>query len=311
MLGHGAIGAEHARALNSLGCVLVTVMGPDLAQAEQFAAEHGFGRASICIEDVFDATDIDAVVVASPNAEHAAQATAALRRGKHVLCEVPLGMSLSEVRQVEATLAGRDLVCMACHTQRFLPPIGRLRELVSTGSFAPLSLAGITGLYRRENVGWTGKPRDWVDSLVWHHGAHAVDTALWLLDDKVHTVRAMRGRPDPRTAMPMDISVSITTQAGRLATLALSYNAFTTINELVFIGDSDSYRIHDWTLANAAGEQLYEPTDALLRAAVYRQDELFVQNVMGDLRDGPSVADVLPVYRTLQRIHDEIEGAQG
>jgi 2-hydroxy-4-carboxymuconate semialdehyde hemiacetal dehydrogenase len=305
MLGHGAIGAEHARAFRAAGCELVIVMGPDDRAAELFASKYGFARATDRLDDVIGAGDVDAVVIASPNAAHAMQAIAALNGGKHVLCEVPLGLSLTDVVAVQDAAAGR-LVCMVCHTQRFLPPLVRLRRRIQDGQLEPLSLATTMAMYRRENVGWTGRSRTWVDNLLWHHGTHAIDTALWLLDDEPTTVQASSGRPHPQTGAPMDLSVTMTTRTGRLATLALSYNAMTPINDVLLVGESDTVRIRDWQVQSTDGDAAPEPPDGMLTPAVRAQAQSFVRAINGERNAGPTIADVMPTYRTVQLVEDEI-----
>src|SRR5439155_3600576 len=108
----------------------------------------------------------DAVVVASPNNVHTEQTIATLEGGKHVLCEVPLATSASDAEKVAETSARADVVAMVCQTQRFWAPVAHLRELVETGRLHVSHVIHLTALLRRENIGWTGRRRSWVDSVL-------------------------------------------------------------------------------------------------------------------------------------------------
>ena len=62
--------------------------------AQAFAAEYGFARATTSLDEVLDDSALDAVIICSPSEAHADQTERALRAGKHVLCEIPLATSL-------------------------------------------------------------------------------------------------------------------------------------------------------------------------------------------------------------------------
>lgn len=304
MLGHGAIGVEHAAAFRRLGCELVSVMGPDLSEAAEFAVEHGFTRHTDSAQDVLGDPDVDAVVIASPSTSHATQATAALALGKHVLCEVPLALSLRDVLAVQAARPDH-LVCMVCHTQRYLRPVSQLRQRIVDGQLEPLSLVTTMAMYRRKNVGWSGRPRTWTDDLIWHHGTHAIDTALWLLNDEPAQVQAVSGRPHPRTGTPMDLAVAIRTRGGRLATLALSYNALVPVNELVLVAESDTVRVRDWRLL---GDPAAEA--APLSTGVQAQASAFIRAVRGEDLGVPTVDDLVAIYRVVDIVANHISQQQ-
>jgi 2-hydroxy-4-carboxymuconate semialdehyde hemiacetal dehydrogenase len=290
LLGYGAIAAEHAKALEQLDCELVAVAGPTLGSAEAFAAEHGVARAGTDVAAVIAAGDVDAILVASPNAVHVDQAIAALEAGKHVLCEVPLAMSGADAARVAAAPG----TLMVCHTQRFWRPVAELRARVEQGTLHPLHVVSRTLMSRRENVGWTGRRRSWVDSVVWHHGSHAVDTALYLIGDDVEHVGAAGGRPHPETGGVMDVCITIRTRSGALASLVLSYNALLAANDLVVIGEEELVAIDATSSA------------AMQDAAILAQNRAFVEAIAAGRQPEPSAASVARVYEVLQRVEDQL-----
>ena len=304
LVGYGVIAGQHAVALRELGCTLAAVAGPNAASAAAFAATHGVGRVAT-FDDLIAADDVDAVVVASPNEVHAEQTIAALRAGHDVLCEVPLALSLDDVERVVAVAAETGRQVMACHTQRYWGPVAELHRLVQAGELDLLHVISRTCILRRDNTGWTGLTRSWTDSAVWHHGAHLVDTARWLLGDEVEHVTALTGRPHPGTGDPMDVSIAFRSRSGALASLLLSYNSTIRISDGVFIGEQDTYRTDGATLASSAGVVLdLRTVDASQDAAVLAQDRDFVRAVTDGAPIGLAAAAVRPVYAVLQRVHD-------
>ena len=73
---------------------------------------------------------------------------------------------------------------MVCHTQRYAAPLIQARRMIASGEVRPRAMVSRYLLDKRENVSWTGRRRSWTDNLLWHHGCHAVDAALWLLGRK-------------------------------------------------------------------------------------------------------------------------------
>ena len=79
------------------------------------------------------ASDVDAVSVCTANANHAASTIAALKAGKHVLCEKPMAITIDECEQMvaEARAAGKKL--MIDQNQRFARAHVRAKELLDAG----------------------------------------------------------------------------------------------------------------------------------------------------------------------------------
>lgn len=82
-------------------------------------------------EAVLKDKTIDAVIVASPNDKHAAQAIAAAKAGKHVLCEKPMALTLSEARAM-ARAAQKSRVCLCVNFHlRMHPEVAEARKLLA------------------------------------------------------------------------------------------------------------------------------------------------------------------------------------
>ncbi len=100
-LGYGSIARSHARAIVALrgeghDLQIYGVMGRVAAATADFAREYGATIATTDLDDFLADPAIDVVIVCSPSDAHAAQTAQALRAGKHVLCEIPLALSLTE-----------------------------------------------------------------------------------------------------------------------------------------------------------------------------------------------------------------------
>jgi predicted dehydrogenase len=77
--------------------------------------------------------DVDAVIVATPNASHHPIAMAAIARGLHVLCEKPLAMTLAEAREMATAADRARVVHMTAFTYRFVPGMRYVHHLVEQG----------------------------------------------------------------------------------------------------------------------------------------------------------------------------------
>src|SRR5205823_5056413 len=77
---------------------------------------------------------VDIVYVASPVALHAPQAMAALRAGRHVLCEKPVAMNYPEARSIAEAAAQSRGICGVSYYRRLYPKLIRAKELIAAGA---------------------------------------------------------------------------------------------------------------------------------------------------------------------------------
>lgn len=76
--------------------------------------------------------DVDLVYIATPPFLHYAQALAALKAGKHVICEKPLALTVAEADELVALAQAKDLLCIANLMQRYNPLYESVRQLVES-----------------------------------------------------------------------------------------------------------------------------------------------------------------------------------
>jgi predicted dehydrogenase len=84
-------------------------------------------------DEICSHPEVDAVVIATPNNTHRSIALAAVRHGKHVMCEKPLGLNAGEVREMYHAAREADVVNMSAFTYRFAPAMRYVRHLVTSG----------------------------------------------------------------------------------------------------------------------------------------------------------------------------------
>ena len=114
VIGTGGMGARHARNLHNhtSQANVAAIMDVDLDRARSVAAECGGARVFDDAEELIRADDVQAVVIASPDATHPVLTLECLRQNKPVLCEKPLARTAADAKDiVEAeSQLGRRLV---------------------------------------------------------------------------------------------------------------------------------------------------------------------------------------------------------
>lgn len=114
-------------------CELIAVSRANFDQAEAFAREFGARRWYKEWQHLLEDEEIEAVYIATPVHLHAAQAIAAARAGKHVLCEKPMAMSVEECERMINACEENDVRLGVAYYRRFYPVIDRIKTILSEG----------------------------------------------------------------------------------------------------------------------------------------------------------------------------------
>lgn len=205
--GTGMMARVHARAALVSGAVLVGVSSSTPERARQAAAEMGAARAYPDSAGLTGDPEVDVVHIVTPNHLHAELARAALRAGKHVVCEKPLATTLADARDMQALAADAGLVATVPFVYRYYPMVREARERAQSGGLGRLAVAH--GTYLQDwlldprGTNWRVDPRLGGASRAFADiGSHWCDLLEFVTGDRVARVSSqletvVPERPDP------------------------------------------------------------------------------------------------------------------
>jgi 2-hydroxy-4-carboxymuconate semialdehyde hemiacetal dehydrogenase len=323
MLGYGSIAREHVKAIKALqetpegrDLKLHSVMGRLPEPTQEFAKEFGFARSTTNLDEVVSDPQVEVVIVCSPTDLHVEQTERALVAGKHVLCEIPLATSLADTDRLIQLADRRGRRLMVCHTERYFPALAEAQRMVQTGQLHPHAVVSRYMFHRRRNVNWVGRERSWTDNLLWHHGCHAVDAALWVLGASAVEVSAQIALPGGTLDIPMDLGVLMRTPRDQIVTLAMSYNTHMDLHDYLVIGEEMTVLFEIAVSAGSSGRGQLRTTERVLVEAreysgiehpIARQDAEFFAAVREGREPAVSGRAARPAMAALQAAQDSLD----
>jgi 1,5-anhydro-D-fructose reductase (1,5-anhydro-D-mannitol-forming) len=173
-------------------CNLVSVVSRDQGRAEEFARTHGAVAALDDYTKMLADPAVEAVYIATPNGLHAEQVIAAARAGKHVLCDKPLALTVTDARRcvVECRSAGVRLGIM--FQTRYHDGLAEASALVRDGGIGKVVVAEVTmSAGRNLPRGWRTDPGLAGLGTLNNIGVHAFDLLRYLLGSEVTQVVAL------------------------------------------------------------------------------------------------------------------------
>lgn len=132
IIGCGLIGKKRARALQSVSDSLKIVCDIDTDRAEELARGYGCEYETNW-EKVICRPDIQVVINSSINSMLEPVTVGALKAGKHVLCEKPLGRNVSEARRMVSAARSNQVLLKTGFNHRFHPALWEARRLLDEG----------------------------------------------------------------------------------------------------------------------------------------------------------------------------------
>ncbi|MCU1670360.1 MAG: Oxidoreductase [Blastococcus sp.] len=228
----GFLGVAHLHAdayvgnLRAAGAEVVGVHDRDPVRARSWGARFGVP----VHEDVDSllAASLDAVVVCSETAHHAALVERAAASGCAVLCEKPLGVGAADSARIVAACHRAGVPLMTAFPVRFSPAVRSLRALLDSGGLGALRAFSGTNqsvMPTRERA-WFADPVLAGGGAMMDHIVHLADVFCWLLDAVPEQVYAVGNRIVHSDVVPVETSglVLLDFPGGVFASIDCSWN---------------------------------------------------------------------------------------
>lgn len=167
-----------------------------IERAEKLATQYG-AKAYDKWSDIVALKDIDAVSVCTSNVTHGPITIAALKSGKHVLCEKPMATSDEEAATMIETAERAGKFLMIGHNQRLAPSHIKAKQILRSGTIGDVvsfrttfSHGGPEGWSIEGAKGWFFKRDEAFVGSMGDLGVHKADLLLWLLGEDIVEVSA-------------------------------------------------------------------------------------------------------------------------
>lgn len=155
----------------------------DRAELDACGDRFGVEKRYTSFEEMIDDPDLDAVHINTPIADHAPQAIAALRAGKHVASTVPAATSIDECRQLVEAQRASGKVYMMMETVVYSREYLFVKELYDKGELGRIQF--LRGSHQQDMEGW---PSYWEGFPPMHYATHCVSPCLALLGKHAESV---------------------------------------------------------------------------------------------------------------------------
>lgn len=215
---------------------LVACAAPRAESRAAFEAEFG-GRGHATVEDLADDPEVEAVYIATPHQMHRDHAEILAARGKHLLIDKPLAVSMEDANAIvdAARRAGVQLLTGPSHS--FDQPVLKAAELIASGAYGKVRM-----LHAFNYTDFLYRPRrpEELDTaqgggVLFSQAVHQVDVMRLLMGARATHVMAMTGAWDRTRPTEGAYSALVGFEGGGFATL--TYSGYAHFDSDVLMGD--------------------------------------------------------------------------
>ena len=227
-LGAGDISTLHAEAIRRLdGARLVGLWnykendvsaGGTSFSATARAAEYGCRKFETA-EELLATPEISVIFVLTNAETHLQYVLMALRAGKHVLVEKPVGCTVAEIEEMRSLAEAKGLCCVPGHNYIHEPPLQRIKEMVQTEVIGRLTQVYIMyNIHHPEAV--AARYPGVIRQIMTHHAY----TSLYLMGDEPTSVSAMKATINDGSVAQENLAVLLMQmRSGALSVLQTSF----------------------------------------------------------------------------------------
>jgi predicted dehydrogenase len=201
-------------------CEIVAIASRDVVLARGAAERLGIPTAHASYEALLADPNVDAVYIPLPNHLHAEWTIAALRAGKHVLCEKPLAMTADDAQRMVDVAHESDRHLMEAFMYRHHPSWVAALDLVAAGRIGTLTAVQSWFSYFNDDPANIRNVRDYGGGALFDIGCYSVNLSRMVFGGEPWRVAASLRR-DPATGVDVLTSAILDFEGG-IATFSCS-----------------------------------------------------------------------------------------
>lgn len=203
---------------------IIAIASRSEEKAQQFASNFKIPNVYNSYEALIESPEVDAVYIALPNTHHKKWALAAIRAKKHVLCEKPIVLHASDLKELQSESCKQGVILMEAFMYRFHPQMAKAKELLRQGVIGEV-------LTIRSRFHFTIE--DWDNDIrlspnlgggVFNDiGCYPLNAIHYLIEESPINVQALAGRSDKQ--VDTHVAVQLNYPSGILAQIDASFYA--------------------------------------------------------------------------------------
>lgn len=285
LIGYGAWGAHHARALaQARGAVLTAVCARSEASRSKAAEEHPEARVYADYREMLAREELDLVDVVLPSDLHYEVGRAVLEAGRHLLLEKPMTLSVEHCAELIALARARQRLLAIGHELRLSSLWGKVKQLIDAGAIGDAQYALIElwrRPYRLGSAGWRYDINR-VGNWVLEEPIHFFDLARWYfasVGDPVSVYAAANGRQPGHPELHDNFSAVLKFPRGRYAVISQTLAAWEHHQTVKITGSTGAL----WARWSGALDRTLHPTFSLHLQDGERAVEVPIVKITGEV----------------------------
>lgn len=214
---------------------VVALCETDAPRLRDVGAAFGIPRLVSSFDALLTMPDIDIIDICTPPSLHLEQVLAALRVGKHVICEKPLVGSLADADTLIATQAEASGKLLPIFQYRFGNGLQKARHIIRSGLAGKPYLATVETAWSRDAayyaVPWRGRWDTELGGALLGHAIHAHDLLSYLMGPAASVYARATTRVNPIETEDTVVA-SLVLESGALASLAVTLGSAREISRM-------------------------------------------------------------------------------
>jgi len=184
IIGYGYWGPNLVRNfMNVEGCTVTHICDVDIKKLETAKKKYPSINTTNSIDQIFENSEIDAIVIATPVSTHYDLASKSLESNKHILVEKPLTNNVEQAQILGKKAKDKKKILMIDHTYLYTPAIQKIKELIDSDSLGEIQYIDST----RINLGLFQTDVN----VMWDLAVHDIAICCYLLNEKPISVQAV------------------------------------------------------------------------------------------------------------------------